>query len=87
VEGANWKYYIEAAGGYTNNRRYNGVRIIRAASGNWVKPSKNLPINPGDMVFVAEQTDRDIWTDIKDVVSLASQVVTIFIGIYAITSK
>jgi protein involved in polysaccharide export with SLBB domain len=86
VEGKDWKYYIEAAGGYTNNRRLGGVRVIRSASGNWVKPTKKLPINPGDMVFVAEQTDRDVWTDVKDVVGLAAQIITIIIGITALTN-
>lgn len=87
VEGKNWEYYINTVGGFTNNRRLNGTRIIRHNSGNWVKPSKKLEIRPGDMIFVAEQTDRDIWTDIKDVVLLTSQVVTIFLSIRAITSK
>jgi protein involved in polysaccharide export with SLBB domain len=86
VEGKDWKYYIEAAGGYTNNRRLGGVRVIRSASGNWVKPTRKLPINPGDMVFVAEQTDRDVWTDVKDVVGLAAQIITIIIGITALTN-
>lgn len=87
VQGKNWEYYIKTVGGFTNNRRLNGTRIIRHNSGNWVKPSKKLEIRPGDMIFVAEQTDRDIWTDIKDVVLLTSQVVTIFLSIRAITSK
>lgn len=87
VEGKDWKYYVEACGGYTNNRKVGGVRIIRDHSGNWVKPSKKLALRPGDMVFVAESTDRDLWADIKDVALLASQIVTIFLSIRAITSN
>lgn len=85
VEGKPWEYYIEATGGFTNNRRLGGVRIIRSASGNWVKPSKDLPLNPGDMVFVAQKTDRDLWVDVKDVVGIAAQIITVIIGITALT--
>lgn len=86
-EGKNWEHYIDAAGGYTNNRRYNGTRIIRASSGNWVKPSKKQVINPGDNIFVAEATDRDVWLDVKDIFLLTSQFVTILVSVIAITAK
>ncbi len=79
-EGKGWRYYIDAAGGYTNNRRWGGLRIIRASSGNWIKPTRNQVIRSGDIIFVPESTDRDIWTDVKDVLLLTSQVVTIIIG-------
>ncbi|HNT51978.1 MAG TPA: SLBB domain-containing protein [Candidatus Syntrophosphaera sp.] len=86
MEGKTWDYYIDAAGGYTNNKRWKGVRIISAASGNWVRPSKKLAINPGDNIFVAERTDRDFWTDFKDVLLITSQVLTIFLGIRALSN-
>lgn len=86
-EGKTWEYYIQSAGGLTNNSRWKGIRLISASSGNWVKPSKKVPINPGDTVFVAQKTDRDLWTDLKDVLSITSQVVTIFLGVRAISAK
>lgn len=86
-QGKDWKYYIDACGGYTNNRKLSGVRIIRDHSGNWVKPTKKVALRPGDMIFVAEQTDRDIWVDIKDVALLASQILTIFISLRAIINN
>jgi len=87
VEGKNWQEYINDAGGYTNNRKFRGVRIIRSHSGNWVMPDRNIRINPGDIIFVAERTDRDIWLDIRDVVLLSSQLITILIGIRALTIR
>ncbi len=87
VEGKNWKYYISEAGGFVNNRKGHGTRIIRFHNGNWIKPSKKVPIVPGDMVFVPEAQDRDLWTDVKDVVTLASSVLTIFLSIRAITTN
>ena len=87
VEGKNWEYYIQAAGGYTNNKRWNGTRIISASSGNWLKPSKKYPLMPGDTVFVAEKTERDLWTDVKDILLVATQLVTVFLGVRAITTN
>lgn len=87
VEGKDWDYYIQAAGGYANNRKTGKGRLIRGLSGNWVKPDKNLPIMPGDTVFVPGQTDRSLWVDIKDIATLASSLITIIIGLQALTSK
>ncbi len=87
VEGKGWDYYISAAGGYANSRKVGKGRLIRGASGNWVKPDKNLPIMPGDTVFVPGQTDRSLWVDIKDIVTLTSSMITIIIGLQALTTK
>lgn len=85
VDGADWKYYIAQAGGYTNNRKKGRDRLIRGYSGNWVKPNKDVKIMPGDTVFVPEQTDRSLWTDVKDIVTLVSSAITIIVGVDAIT--
>ncbi len=87
VEGKDWDYYILTAGGYSNNRKVGRGRLIRGLSGNWVKPSKDVPIRPGDTIFVPGQTDRSLWVDVKDIVTLTSSLITIIIGVQALTSK
>lgn len=87
AEGKDWQYYIAAAGGLTNNSRWKGIRLISGSTGNWVRPSKKVAVNPGDTVFVAQKTDRDFWTDLKDVLTITSQVVTIFLGVRAISAN
>ena len=87
MEGKDWSYYIQAAGGYTNNRKTGKDRIIRGTSGNWVKPNKKVAIQPGDTIFIPAQTDRSLWTDVKDIVTLTSSVVTIILGIHALTAN
>ena len=87
IEGKDWNYYINAAGGYANNRKHGKGRLIRGKSGNWVKPNDNLGIMPGDTVFVPGQTDRSLWTDVKDIVTLSSSLITIIIGLRALTTK
>ncbi len=86
VEGQNFEYYIQQAGGYTNNRRWNGTRVISASSGNWVKPSKKLTLDPGDNIYVSEKDTYDTWTRFKDIMLIATQVITIFLGIRTLTN-
>jgi len=85
VEGKNYEYYIALAGGYTNNKRWNGTRIISAASGNWVKPSKKLTLDPGDTIYVSEQDTYNTWNRFKDIMLIATQVITIFLGVRTLT--
>jgi protein involved in polysaccharide export with SLBB domain len=84
-EGMTWKEYIAAAGGYTNNRKFMGVRIIRAYSGNWVKPTDEIILRPGDTIFISEKEEVTVWAEIKDVLLMASQVVTIILAIRSFT--
>ena len=86
VEGQNYEYYVQQAGGYTNNKRWRGTRVISAASGNWVKPDKKLLLNPGDTVFVAEKDTYDVWSRFKDIMLVATQVITIFLGVRTLTN-
>lgn len=86
VEGKNYEYYIQKAGGYTNNKLWNGTRIISATSGNWVKPSKKMTLNPGDTIYVSEKDTYDTWTRFKDIMLITSQVITIFLGIRTLTN-
>jgi len=82
VEGKTWDFYVKAAGGYTNNKKsYNGVRIIDAQSGNWVRPSSKTVLYPGDTVFVAAKTEYDAWSLFKDIISITSQFMTIILVI------
>lgn len=80
-EGKSYKHYIEACGGYVNNRSLGRVRILRDNGGNWVKAGNKVQLRPGDMVFVPEKTDRDRWLDVKDVALIATQILSIVMSI------
>jgi protein involved in polysaccharide export with SLBB domain len=84
VEGADYRDYIAAAGGISQGARLGGTRIIEVDSGNWVKPKRNRPLMPGDTVFVPDRVERDFWTDVKDVLLIATQLITIFVGVNAL---
>ncbi len=84
VEGADYRDYIAAAGGISQGARMGGTRIIEVDSGNWVKPKRNRTLMPGDTVFVPDRVERDFWTDVKDVLLIATQLITIFVGVNAL---
>lgn len=84
-KGKKWRDYIASAGGFTNNRKTGSIRIIRASSGNWVKATDKIELRSGDIIFVPEKTDRDFWVDVKDIFLVVSQLVTIFVGVRALT--
>jgi protein involved in polysaccharide export with SLBB domain len=76
-----WKDYLASAGGFANNRKAQGTRIIRVHSGNWIKPSNQIQINAGDIIFVPDKEETYTWDYVKEVILLASQVLTIIIAL------
>ncbi len=51
VAGKDYKYYIQQAGGVTYKAWESKVRIVKAGTKNWLKPSKTR-LEPGDMIWV-----------------------------------
>jgi len=79
VPDENFRYYIEKAGAFAYNARKSKVRVIRASSGKWIKPNNSTIIYQGDTIFVPEKPERDYWILFKDVLLVASQMVTIIV--------
>jgi len=70
VAGENYKFYVRRAGGITNKAKRNKIRIIKAGSKNWIKPSKTT-IQPGDMVWVPRKRDVAFDTYIEWMAKIA----------------
>jgi len=83
--GQNFEYYIEKAGGYSQYARKFKIRVIKASSGNWVKPNDSLVLEDGDVLFVPEKAEYDYLKITKDVLVILSQIATIFIGVQTLT--
>ncbi len=79
--GMKWKDYVAASGGFANNRKQQGIRIIRVNSGNWIKPSDKISINPGDIIFIPDKEERYTWDYVKEAMLLVSQFLTILVAI------
>lgn len=76
-----WKEYLKLAGGYANNRKVQGARIIRVHSGNWIKPTNKIQINPGDIIFIPDKEERYTWDYVKEAILIVSQMLTILIAV------
>ncbi|KPL16660.1 MAG: hypothetical protein AMJ92_12610 [candidate division Zixibacteria bacterium SM23_81] len=74
-------YYIDQAGGYHSNARKSRMRVIKASTGQWLKPSKVKRIEPGDIIWVPEKPERNYWELFKDLVSTTAQVATVILVI------
>lgn len=83
--GMNYLEYIKKCGGYSYNARKSKVRIIRASTGTWVKPSKSTVVNIGDTIFIPEKPERDYWIITKDIILVLTQMVTIIVLITTIS--
>ncbi len=79
--GKNAEYYIGLAGGFGWKANKRKVRIIKAASGAIVKPSKDVPIEVGDAVVVPERVSRNWWGVIRDVGAFLADIATVYIVI------
>lgn len=77
--GERYSYYIGEAGGYSDGARRSGVRVIRAATGEWVRGRKAGQVLPGDTVWVPEKQETNWWTTAKDVAQFAASVATAYL--------
>ena len=81
VEGNNYLYYVDKAGGFAWRARKGKIRLIKANTGEWLKPNENTPVEVGDMVFIPEKPEIDYWVLTKDIMTIAAQIATVIIVI------
>ncbi len=76
-----WKVkdYIRFAGGFNWNARKRKIRIIRAKTGEWVKPNQVKQLEPGDVIWVPEKPVRDYWKIFREFMLAASQAATVYL--------
>ncbi len=81
VEGRNYKYYLEEAGGFAWRARKGKIRVIKANTREWLEPDEETKIEIGDMIFVPEKPEYDYWQIAKDVLAALGEVATVLIVI------
>ena len=84
--GEDYTYYIKKAGGFSFKARKGKVRIIKAVTGEWVKPGKSKRIDPGDTVWIPEKPDRDYLAFFKDAMIVLGNVATIYLVVKSATN-
>ncbi|MFH0992370.1 MAG: polysaccharide biosynthesis/export family protein [bacterium] len=83
LAGANLKYYITKAGGYSEWAIKGDTRVIKVGSLEWVDP-ENASIEPGDQIWVPKEliVERDFkyyFEIVRDVISIAASIASTFI--------
>jgi len=87
LPGKSSDYYIEQAGGFSWKAHSRKIRIIRAESGEWLKPGKNVILEEGDTILIPQKPDWNYWEIVKDTVVVLSQIATLLLVIQNVTSN
>jgi protein involved in polysaccharide export with SLBB domain len=83
VEGKNYEWYIEKAGGYLSTAKKSRVRIIRGIQKAWLDP-KSFAVLDGDEIFVPSAPDNPPGTEIQYYSLIATGIATLISLTYLI---
>ena len=76
----NYKDYLKLAGGHSETSTKN-IYIIKAGTGQRIPAKKNIIIENGDTIFIADKMEYNIWTVIRDVLTGLGQVAALIVVI------
>lgn len=79
VPGRSPEYYIDQAGGLGWKAHKGKIRIIRAETGEWLKPDDDLFLEEGDTILVPYRPDWNYWEIFKDTIVVLSQIATLYL--------
>lgn len=84
-----WKIrdYIRYTGGFNWNARKSKIRIIRAQTGEWLKPKQVKQLVPGDVIWVPGKPVRDYWKLFREIMLAASQAATVYLVVKSALGK
>jgi protein involved in polysaccharide export with SLBB domain len=86
---ADYKYYIEKAGGYSGSAKKKSVVIIKAGSKDWKDPSDTI-IESGDIIWIPKKVYYDYitWGEIfRDVTSILVSVGTLTLLVIQLVNR
>ena len=72
--------YINLAGGYTKTAR-NKKYIVKNSNGQRIPFNKKINIENGDIIFVAEKIEYNVWERFKEIISVLGQLATLAVVI------
>jgi len=73
------KDYINRAGGYADDAAKGKSRVIKADGGAWESLGDAGALDPGDVVFVPEKPERDLWKIFRDGLTVTAQILTVYL--------
>lgn len=76
IEGKDYEYYIEKAGGYSLAADKGNTRIIKFNTRGWYKP-EDVKLNSGDFIYIPKKTSSTF----AETITVVSQVSSVILGI------
>ncbi len=73
--------YVKDAGGFTSRARESHIRVTLARTGGSLPADEIGPLQAGDAIWVPTKPDRNTWGGIRDVITVAAQLATIYLVI------
>ncbi|HEX9911972.1 MAG TPA: SLBB domain-containing protein, partial [candidate division Zixibacteria bacterium] len=77
--GKDYSYYIKKAGGFSWRASTGKVKLIKSTTGEWKKPDRS--IEPGDVIWVPEKSEKSFLSTFKDVITVISGAATLYLVI------
>lgn len=83
--GADYRHYINGAGGFSDRASKGKVSVIKGISREWKKAKGGKPLEPGDTVWIPERKKRDYWIFIKETLVFVGNLATVYLVIQQAT--
>jgi protein involved in polysaccharide export with SLBB domain len=83
--GADYRYYIRRAGGFSDRANKGKISIIKGISREWMKAKKGKALEPGDTVWIPEKKKHDYCGFIKETLAFVGNLATVYLVIQQAT--
>jgi protein involved in polysaccharide export with SLBB domain len=83
-DGKDYMYYINKAGGFSSTATRGRVKVLKNDVAILLKPGEAKPINPGDMIWVPENDNRQAMRNAVEILSIVASTATIIVSFFAI---
>ena len=81
----NLSYYLDQAGGLNKGGWKRQTVVVKARNGSQLRYDPDLPIEPGDVVYVPIKPSRQTnWEVFKDIIAVTAQVATVILVVQSI---
>ncbi|MBS1913652.1 MAG: SLBB domain-containing protein [Bacteroidetes bacterium] len=87
--GAGYEHYLQIAGGYGWRADQSATRVIKGKTGDTFPASSesNYTLEPGDQIFVPEESESNFWAGVASVITVVAQLGTIVAVILSVQAS
>lgn len=71
--------YVNAAGGYSSRANRGRTRVTLTVTGRQIAASDAGALRPGDVIWVPAKEDKSTWASVREVLTTAAQIATLYL--------